>query len=189
MSENQNLSQEEIIRQAAKAGAEAALATLEKERQKEVRNRRDKRLKNTKLLLSNYRNFKEYSINAIYAAEQAEDIIEILDLMWDPNNRSEQIVESIKKSAVRTKIIMTHIEGMLNTYQDICEKSKNPTDMRKYEVLYDRYISDEQHTVDEIADKHNIDPRTVYHDIDAAVNVMAVLIFGVDCIFGSKRNS
>ena len=189
MSENQNLTQEEIIRQAAKAGAEAALATLEKERQKESRNRRDKRLKNTKLLLSNYRNFKEYSINAIYAAEQAEDIIDLLDLMWDPNNRSEQIVESIKKSAVRTKIIMTHIEGMLNTYRDICEKSKNPTDMRKYEVLYDRYISDEQYTINEIAEKHNIEPRTVYLDIDAAVNVMAVLIFGVDCIFGNKRNS
>ena len=189
MSDNQNYTQEELIKAAAKAGAEAALATLEKERQKESRNRRDKRLKNTKLLLSNYRNFKEYSINAIYAAEQAEDIIEILDLMWDPNNRSEQIVESIKKSAVRTKIIMTHIEGMLNTYREICEKSKNPTDMRKYKVLYDRFISDEPHTIDEIAQKHSIEPRTVYLDIDAAVNVMAVLIFGVDCIFGNKRNS
>lgn len=189
MSDNQNYTQEELIKAAAKAGAEAALATLEKERQKEDRNKRDKRLKNTKLLLSNYRNFKEYSINAIYSAEQSEDIVDILDLMWDPNNRSDQIVESIKKSAIRTKIIMSHIEGMLNTYSELCERSKNPTDKRKYNVLFDRYFSDEQYTVDEIAKKYSIDPRTVYLDIDAAVNVMAVLIFGVDCILGNKRNS
>lgn len=189
MSEEKDYMQEELIKAAAKAGAEAALIAFEKEKQKERRNRIDKRLKNTKLLLSNYRNFKEYSINAIYSAEQAEDIIDILDLMWDPNNRSAQVVESIKKSAIRTKIIMTHIEGMLNTYREICEKSRNPTDMRKYQVLYERYISDEQYTIDDIAKIHSIEPRTVYLDLDSAINVMAVLIFGVDCILGEKRNS
>lgn len=179
---------EELL-EAAKVGAEAAIEAMAKEKQKEDKNKRDRRLRNTKLLLSNYRNFKEYSINAIYSAEQAEDLVDILDLMWDPNNRSNQIVESIKKSAIRTKIIMTHIESMLNTYRDLCEKSKNPTDKRKYSVLFDRYFADEQLTIDEIAKKHSIEPRTVYLDIDAAINVMAVLIFGVDCILGNKRNS
>lgn len=176
---------DELI-EAAKVGAEAAIATLEKERSKEAHRKRDKRLKNTKLLLANYRNFKEYSINAIYSAEQSEDIVDILALMWDPNNKSEQIVESIKKSAIRTKIVMVHIDSMLRTYRELCEHSKNPNDLRKYKVLYERYISDEQYTIDEIAENHNIEPRTVYLDINGAVNSMATLIFGVDCFFDER---
>lgn len=184
-----NHTQEEIIKAAAQAGAEAALKTFADERKKEKQKRRDKRLKNTKLLLTNYRNFKEHSTKAIYDAEHSEDVIEIMDLMWDPNNRSEQLVESIKRSAVRTNIIMAHIENMLNTYCELCEKSKNPADKRKYNVLYERYISDEKYTIDEIASHHNIDPRTVYLDIEAATNVMAVLIFGVDYILGDKGSN
>lgn len=164
------------------------METLEKERIKENKTRRDRMLRNTKMLLSNYRKFKEYSENAVYSAEQAEDIIDILDLMWDPNNRSQQIVESIKKSAIRTKIIMTHIDGMLDTYARICSGSKNQTDQRKYDVMWCRYISDEEYTMNEIAARFNIDVRTAYLDLDAATDVMAVLIFGVDCILG-KRNS
>ena len=106
--------------------------------------------------------------------------------MWDPNNKSEQIVESIKKSAIRTKIVMVHIDSMLRTYRELCEHSKNPNDLRKYKVLYERYISDEQYTIDEIAENHNIEPRTVYLDINGAVNSMATLIFGVDCFFDER---
>ena len=133
-----------------------------------------------------YRDFKSYSDNAKYTAEQAEDAIDILDMMWDPNNRSDLVIESIKASAVRTKIIMAHIDGMLNTYKELCERSTDPIQYRRYAILFDRYISDEQPTMDEIAAKYNIDKRTAYLDLDTATKRVAKLVFGID--YMTERN-
>jgi len=186
MSREKNLSQEEIIKIAAKTGADAALVKFEQQRKQEDRHWSDRRFRNTKMLLSNYRDFKEYSLNAIYDAEQSDECVDIMDMMWGPHNRAEQIVESIKRSAVRTKIIMTHIEGMLSTYSYITLNTKNPAERRRYDVLYDRYISEEQITIDEIALKYSIEPRTVYMDIEAAIERMSRLIFGIDYILRGR---
>lgn len=173
---------EEIIKLAAAEGAKAGIEKYKAEQQKALQHRYDKRLKNAKLLLQNYREFKIYAENAKYTAEQAEDAIDILDLMWDPNNRSDLNIESIKASALKTKIIMAHIDGMLCTYRELCEKSQDPVQLRRYEVLYDRYISDEQMSMEDIADKQHIDVRTAYMDLNTATQRIAKLVFGVDSI-------
>lgn len=181
-----NFNQEEIIKLAAAEGAKAGIEKYKSEQNKAKRKQNDRRLKNAKLLLQNYRDFKSYSENAKYTAEQAEDAIDILDLMWDPNNRSDLVIESIKASAVRTKIIMAHIDGMLNTYKELCERSTDPIQYRRYAILFDRYISDEQPTMDEIANKFHIDKRTAYLDLDTATQRVAKLVFGIDYI--TERN-
>jgi hypothetical protein len=104
--------------------------------------------------------------------------------MWDPNNRHDLVVESIKASAVRTAIIIEHIDGMLNIYQTMCYNSHNDVDKRRYDILSDRYISDEQLTMAEIAEKQCIDERTAYNDLKTATNSMAKLIFGIDYLKG-----
>ena len=48
----------EVIRIAAEAGAKAAMKKLEEERRKDMEERVDRRLHNTRLLLKNYRLFK-----------------------------------------------------------------------------------------------------------------------------------
>ncbi|WP_206458685.1 HTH domain-containing protein [Anaerovorax sp. IOR16] len=170
-----------IIKMAAEAGAKAALETLEMERNKSIKGRHDRRLRNTKLLLKNYRVFKKHRDNAVYRASQMdESAIDILDLMWDPHNSQEMKVESIKKSAVRTSIIMEHIDEMVGIYKVICSNSGKAEIERKYRVLYAMYIADEPTTAEKIAKSENIDTRTVYKDIDAACDKMAALIFGVD---------
>lgn len=172
---------ETIIKLAAEIGAKAAMEALEKERSKATKGRYDRRLRNTKLLLKNYRMFKKHQFNAIYQATQADKkAIDILDLMWDPNNRSEMIVESIKKSAVRTSIIMNHIDEMLEIYKSICDNSGKQENMRRYRVLIAMYISNGNSTAEHIAITENIDTRTVYKDLDAACAKMSALIFGVD---------
>ena len=170
-----------IITMAAEAGARAALETLEKERGKAVRGRHDRRLRNTKLLLKNYRAFKKHSESAIYEASQIdENAIDILDLMWDPKNNHDTTINSIRQSAVRTSIIMEHIDRMLGIYKVICLNSGKLEDMRKYKVIYAMYISEKGYSAEEIAEAENIDSRTVYKDIDVACEKLSALIFGVD---------
>ena len=42
-------------------------------------------------------------------------------------------------------------------------------------------------TIEEIAAKKNVVPRCVYKDIDAAIERMAKLIFGVDYLINYKK--
>lgn len=176
----------EIIKLAAAEGARAALDKYKQEQQKELSKINDKRLHNIRMLLENYRDFKQCSENATYNVEQAEDSIDFLDLMWDPYNRSDLEVESIKVSAVKTTIMVAHIDGMLKTLEKL--SSHNEMDMRKYNILFDRYIADVPLSINKIAKKYNIERRTVYYDIDTAVARMAKLIFGIDYVLIDKIN-
>lgn len=134
----------EIVKVAAKAGADAAMEHFKAEKLKEKRNRKDRRLHNTKLLIRHYRTFKEYVNNAVFESEESnEDALgAIEELMWEPRVTSDMIVESIKRSAARTQIIINHIDGMINVYQDMCQKSNSEMKIRRSKVLYDMYISD-----------------------------------------------
>ena len=175
---------EAIVRLAAQAGAKAAIETLEKERSKERKSRYDRRLRNTKLLLRNYRMFKEHCEAAVFDASQLdENAIDILDLMWGKGD-GDLVVESIKKSAQRTVIIMRHIDGMLDLYAAYCDRSGKPEDTRRLRVINALYIEAEPLTVPQVAAWEQIDERTVYKDVDAATEKLSALIFGID---GLKR--
>lgn len=185
---NDILNAQQIIKLAGEAGARAALETLEKERKKAQKNRHDRRLRNTKLLLRNYRMLSAHCTSAIYDARQVfeENAIDILDLMEDYLYDEEFYVESIKRSAKRTYIIMAHINEMLKLFEIFCYNSGKPEDERRFRVIHYMYISqDKQLSPKEIAKEEGIDDRTVYKDIDAACEKLSALIFGID---GLKRD-
>lgn len=171
---------ETLVKIAAEAGAKAAMETLEKEKQKARKSRHDRRLRNTKLLLRNFRMFREHCKNAVFEVSQLdENAIDILDLMWN-RSTSENFVESIKKSAQRTAIIMKHITDMLDLYEAYCFRSGKPEEARRYRVIEALYIADEPLTPAQIAETEGIDVRTVYKDVDAAAEKLSALIFGID---------
>lgn len=171
---------EALVRLAAAEGAKAAMEAIEKEKQKERKSRHDRRLRNTKLLLRNFRMFKEHCRNAVFDASQLdENAIDILDLMWNRSG-ADNFVESIKKSVQRTAIIMQHITDMLGLYEAYCIKSAKAEDARRYRVIEALYIADAPLTAQQIAEREGIDLRTVYKDIDAAAEKLSALIFGID---------
>ncbi len=174
--------EQEMIKLAAETGAKAAMDKIKAERERIIKGRHDSRLRNTKLLFKNYRMFKEHKNKAVYRASQMtdENAIDILDLMYNKNNCQDIKIESIKQSAVRTDIIIEHIDKMLEIFKTVCENSEKTEDKRKYRVLYAMYIADDVSSAEKIAISENIDTRTVYKDIDAAIDKMSALIFGVD---------
>ncbi len=102
--------------------------------------------------------------------------------MWDPNNKADAVVESIKKSAARTQLVMAHIDKMLTVFAEVCNKSRKPEDSRQYRVIKARYIDTEEKTIDDIAEQECIDRNTVYRDIKAACETLSCLVFGLDGI-------
>lgn len=172
---------EAIWKEAAAIGAKEALRTFEQERKKEFDRRSDRRLRNTKLLLRNYHMLKEHAENSVFGRTQMEesalDILESMMSMYD----NEVIIESIKRSATRTAVIVSHIDTMLGLYAVYCEKSPNKDiDMRRYEALWDMYMAENPLSVKEIAEKQNMSARNVYEDIKIATERLSALIFGVD---------
>jgi hypothetical protein len=170
------------LRACAKAGAAAAMERWDKMQAEQRKAEHDKRLQNVKVLLANYHKFKELAENAVYNAEQAEELIDLLLLMWDPSNKSDAIVESIKRSALRTNIIVTHVDAMLSSYRNMVYKGGSAVARRRFDILWDRYIAEPELSVDEIAAKYAIESRTVYDDIDIAADNLASIMFGVDYI-------
>lgn len=183
-----NLTTEQLLQvanAAAEMGAKVALDRIEKERQQDRKEMADRRLRNTKLLLRNYRLFRAHVANAVYefgSEDDKESPIAILEDLMMPGRDNTMIVESIQKSAARTAIIVEHIDTMLRIYQAFCATSGEEDDMRHWRVINGLYISEERKTIPDLANIEGVVPRTIYKDIDAACEKIAALMFGIDGI-------
>lgn len=170
----------EVVKIAAKEGAKEALRVEAQRKEKEKKDILDSRLHNVRLLLKNFRSLKEHSESAVYSSLQKSEIIDIVKMMWDPNNRSEYIVEAIKQSAIKTNIIIAHITTGLEQYKQVCYHSSKLVDRDRVDVLFARYIDEPELTVEELAKKLKVDKRTVYNYLDTATEELTAFMFGVD---------
>lgn len=170
---------EAIASIAGKAGAKAAAEFIAQERKREKESRYDRRLGNTKLLLENYRMFKEHCSRAVFDSSQLdENAIDILDLMWGRDGNV--FVESIKKSAQRTQIILRHIDEMLDAYAGLCKLSGREEEMRRMRAVLALYIENPGKTIQEISELEKVNTSTIYRDIAIATEKLTGLIFGLD---------
>ena len=171
---------QELMEKAAIAGAKAGIDRYEMELKDRQKKYRDKRYHNTKLLLRNYRMLQINAENSVFGRSQMEEsAADILDNMMNMYN-DEVIVESIKTSATRTAIIVSHVKTMIRMYQICCEQSGNEIDKRRYDIIYGLYISDPKITRKELMDKWNISSDTTYTDEKIDIERLSALIFGVD---------
>lgn len=169
----------EIVRLAAAAGVEQ----YRKEQERSREGVRDRRIHNTKLLLERYRGLAEHSKSAVYSATQVEaddlDFYTLVDMMKDYNGAREATVPSIMESAAYTRIIVSHIDRMVEYYGNKCKKGR-PEEIRRYRILYSTYLApeEEQKTAQELADEEHVDLSTIYKDLKTATNQLSALIFG-----------
>jgi len=172
---------EKIDGETIKEITQVVVDVLREEESKAVKERHDRKRANMKILLRNYRSLVDHCESAIYEASQADEdegLSEILEMMGDRSGGFR--IESIRESAVRTRLIIDHIKEMIEHYKIFCERSPRSEDMRRFRIIQLMYIGGEYRTPEEIADSENIDRSTVYRDIDAAVERLTALMFGID---------
>lgn len=169
------------VQRGTEAGIKAAMDYLAEEKKQLKKGRYDRRLRNTRLLLKNYRSFRNYAKNAVYKASQLkENAVDILDGLDEYSFDDSLYIESIKKSQQRTLIILKHIDEMLRYYRIDCEQSGKDEAMRRYRIIMAYYIDEPKRNAEEIAESEHIERRTLYKDINIALKPIAALIFGVD---------
>lgn len=192
-----------IISATAAATAKQIVAKLKKEHEKELESQFDKRLFNTRLLLEHYRMFKEHADNAVFELTRLDEedltAIEIMDSMWQSSTmgKRELALESIKNSALRTRIVVKHIEDMLGIYESYCYRSGKPENERRWEVINALYIQpipegmSKTELLKELSEKHFTSVRQLQYDVKEAIERITALMFGIDGIrrLDSRKNS
>lgn len=171
------------IQRGVETGTKVAIDYMTEEKKAQQKGRYDRRLRNTRLLLKNYRTFKQHAQGAVFNAKQAsENAIDILENLDEFTFDDDLYIESIKRSQQRTIIIMRHVDEMLKYYRIACEQSGREDEMRCYRIIMATYIDEERKTAEEIAEAEHIERRTVYKNINSAIKPLSGLIFGVDSL-------
>lgn len=169
------------VQRGTEAGIKAAMDYLAEEKKQLKKGRYDRRLRNTRLLLKNYRSFRNYAKNAVYKASQMkENAVDILDGLDEYSFDDSLYIESIKKSQQRTLIILNHIDEMLRYYKIDCEQSGKDEELRRYRIIVAYYINEQRKSAEQIAEDEHIERRTLYKDINMALKPLSALIFGID---------
>lgn len=145
----------------------------------------DIKLKNTRLLLKNYRKFVKFCERATVSEEELETatVEEILDKIYCSAYDEVTIVQGILSSKKRTEIIMTHIKKIINFYIFDANDSKNDEKCRRANILNDLYIKEKkQPPMSVLAKRYHISERQVHRDKNVAIEEVAVMMFGIDGI-------
>lgn len=174
---------EAMHRRAIEDGIQIGVEMAEARWKAQTKERYKRRLRNTRLLLANYRNFKDHVRGAVFKGRRMkESALDILDGLDVDQLEDNYYIESIEQSQQRTMIILAHIDEMLNLYRISCEQSGKPEELRRYNILYAAYISQEVKSAEEIAHDFDVEKRTYYKDIEKAMKPLSALIFGIDGI-------
>lgn len=176
---DEKMSLEKVIEIGTQVGVRTALETIEKIKAETRNSRYNRRLRNTKLLLQNYRNFLEFKEDAIYSSKQ-KNAVDLLDFLSKNIDNEELYIESIKRSTERTAIILSHIDSMIDAFKVISERSLKAEESRRFKIIKAMYIDIPEKNIEDIAKENFIDVRTVYRDRDAGIKHLTVLLFGID---------
>lgn len=168
----------ELMKHAALTGAQVAAETVHAENSRQIAEKRDRRLHNTKLLLNHYRDFKAHCSMSVYDSRMAErdsGLMEMIMEMRDDN----VILESIQRTVMRTITILEHIDRMMAVFKSYTDKGGD-REKRQYRVIYEYYISPDKRTLQGIAEEMAVSRVTLHKDLKMAEEKLSVLFFGID---------
>ncbi|WP_440897051.1 hypothetical protein ACS127_03395 [Amphibacillus sp. Q70] len=160
-----------ITETASREAAKAHQAYLEE--QEKVKH--DRRLRNIKLLLKNYRTL------VLHCQKREDDLLKFEETSIHDFDIDEINLESIEliKQSKKKPIAMVHfIKGKIEAYRHNC----NQNELKYFRVWEKKYITPKKYTVQEIAKTENIDRATVHRYLNKAMTDLPVIFFGIDAI-------
>lgn len=154
--------------------SKTAIESYENHKKQQEKKKHDRRLRNIKLLLRNYRSFVKHCKNIKLDIAEIDEEIE-----WAALDSDEFKLESIKRSKEKTLAMVQYIDKMLAVYKVMCEE-EGAEAKRGYQVIKALYIDHPKMSVKELSDVHFISERTIRRDRERVCEALAVLMFGID---------
>src|SRR5690606_17197989 len=112
-----------MVEEVSTIAAKAAIEHYEAERKRQQKVKRDRRLRNTKLLMKHYRTLKQHCEGDLRVKVDEGSVVSDLDDQY-------LAINSITRSKVRTHQMVKYIDQMLEIYRLRSEKSDDPLDLR-----------------------------------------------------------
>lgn len=135
-----------------------------------VKSENEKKLRDIRLLLTNYRFLKNH-LN-----------IEIPTMTEDSQlSNYELSLYSLIGYRVRSKEMLIFFNNVLEEYKSICF-NKSQEAIRKYRVIDGLYINEHEATRNELSMRLNADIKTIRRDEKNAIEELSVMTFGIDGI-------
>lgn len=152
--------------------AEAVLKEHQKQENKIKMSSKDWRLRNTQILLKNYLILEKHCEGIVEDLEEYEDII------FDPEELN---LKALMKYKAKTKKMLDYFNSTWGSYQSFC-KNQGEAARRRCDVLYQLYISPKNLKKIDVAEKYNMDERTIRRDEKKAVEELSIFLFGIDSL-------
>lgn len=169
------------IRKITEAASKAAIEAYQEAARTEKQKNKDKRLYNTRLLMEKYRGLVKYAEDAVVNAAQVDEdmaLQTLMEIMGAHGSDPVLTVEVIQARVARTKIILAHVDKMLDYYRVHCMTSGKAEIERKWGVIEHLYLDENEETVQDLALLYHVDERTIYRCISAALQDLCALFFG-----------
>lgn len=176
---------EQLVTEGVSRGVKQGIEQFRNEERLKEKITYDIKIKNTRLLLKNYRRFEKACNQAVVTEKELESatVDEILDKLYCTTYDEVTVVQSIIASKKRTEIIMTHIEKIINFYIIDADNSKNDEKSRRAHILEDLYVKGKkQPAMSVLAKRYHISERQAHRDKNVAIEEIAVFMFGIDGI-------
>lgn len=176
---------EQLVEEGVAKGVKKGIEQLRNEERLKEKITYDTRIKNTRLLLKNYRNFVKACKQATFTEKDLETatVEEVLDKLFCQTCDEITVVQSILASKKRTEIILTHIKRIIDFYLYESDHSNNDEKRRKAHILNELYVIGKyKPKINDMSEKYHISERQIRRDANSAIEEIAVLMFGIDGI-------
>lgn len=176
---------EQLVEEGVTKGVKKGIEQLKNEERLKEKITYDTRIKNTRLLLKNYRNFVKACKQATFTEKDLETatVEEVLDKLFCQTCDEITVVQSILASKKRTEIILTHIKRIIDFYLYESDHSNNDEKRRKAHILNELYVIGKyKPKINDMSEKYHISERQIRRDANSAIEEIAVLMFGIDGI-------
>lgn len=144
-----------------------------KQQRKIKRKERDRRLRNTKMLLQNYRRLRTHI--------QIEPGNEDLTLKYEQENGVVIRFDELDKYHAKSRSLIRYLDNVLDVYKNEC-KQGDEIDWRRYQVIDKLYLSTTKLSLSEIALYYDKDRSTIDSDKRRAINDISVMLYGMDAL-------
>ena len=155
----------------------------EKEEQQKKEWRKE-RINETKRLLKSYRMNKialeeEDHYTDVEKAEMRLRFLE--DLMGKPENgllRSERQIYNNEHRIAKREFEIQRVDQVMRMYKRDTDLSASPEQQRRYRIVCMRYLHERPMEIGEIEEAESVSEKTVYRDLQCAVDAIAGYLYG-----------
>lgn len=151
---------------------DAVLKSQKKINKEEQQEKKNWKLRNTKLLLKNYRMLNKHCEEIVEQLEGYEGIL---------FSSNELNLQTLMKYKAKTKKLMNYFDSTFSHYKEFCI-AQGINGSRKIGSLEKMYIANCKMSAGQIAEYYNVDKRTVHRDLKKGTDELTIFLFGVDSL-------